>query len=114
MPWAALAVGLTPEFLPMITSVTLARGAVEMARRKVIVKHLPAIQNLGSIDILCSDKTGTLTGGVMKLEKSLDPLGGPSERALFLGYLSSKFETGIGTPLNLAILDAECSERNEN
>lgn len=109
----ALAVGLTPEFLPMITSVTLARGAVEMARRKVIVKHLPAIQNLGSIDILCSDKTGTLTGGVMKLEKSLDPLGGPSERALFLGYLSSKFETGIGSPLNLAILDAECSEAND-
>ena len=71
----ALAVGLTPEFLPMITSVTLARGAVQMARRKVIVKHLPAIQNLGSIDVLCSDKTGTLTGGVMKLDRSLDSLG---------------------------------------
>ena len=57
----ALAVGLTPEFLPMITTVTLAQGALRMARRKVIVKHLPAIQNFGSIDILCSDKTGTLT-----------------------------------------------------
>ena len=72
----ALAVGLTPEFLPMITSVTLARGAVRMARQKVIVKRLPAIQNLGSIDVLCSDKTGTLTGGVMKLDQSLDALGG--------------------------------------
>ena len=59
----ALAVGLTPEFLPMITSVTLARGAVKMAAHKVIVKHLSAIQNLGSIDVLCSDKTGTLTRG---------------------------------------------------
>ena len=57
----ALAVGLTPEFLPMITSITLARSALKMASRKVIVKQLPAIQNLGSIDVLCSDKTGTLT-----------------------------------------------------
>jgi E1-E2 ATPase len=63
----ALAVGLTPEFLPMITSVTLARGAVRMAKEEVIVKHLPAIQNFGSIDILCSDKTGTLTTGVITL-----------------------------------------------
>ena len=59
----ALAVGLTPEFLPMITSVTLARGAVRMARDQVVVKHLPAIQNFGSIDVFCSDKTGTLTTG---------------------------------------------------
>ncbi len=59
--------GLTPEFLPMITSVTLARGAVRMARDQVVVKHLPAIQNFGSIDIFCSDKTGTLTTGVMTL-----------------------------------------------
>ena len=65
----ALAVGLTPEFLPMITSVTLARGAVRMARHQVIVKHLEAIQNLGSIDILCSDKTGTLTAGEMSLAR---------------------------------------------
>lgn len=104
----ALAVGLTPEFLPMITSVTLARGAVQMARQKVIVKRLPAIQNLGSIDILCSDKTGTLTGGVMKLDQSLDALGGTSEHTLLLGYLNSKFETGIRNPLNLAILEANC------
>jgi P-type Mg2+ transporter len=104
----ALAVGLTPEFLPMITSVTLARGAVEMARQKVVVKHLAAIQNLGSVDVLCSDKTGTLTGGVMKLDQSLDALGGKSEHTLLLGYLNSKFETGMRNPLNLAILDSKC------
>jgi Mg2+-importing ATPase len=90
----ALAVGLTPEFLPMITSVTLSKGAIAMARKKVIVKHLSAIQNLGSLDVLCSDKTGTLTAGTMSLDRSLDPLGNPSPRALELAYLNSKFETG--------------------
>ncbi len=74
----ALAVGLTPEFLPMISTVTLAQGAVRMARSKVIVKHLPAIQNLGSIDVLCSDKTGTLTRGQMELERSVDGAGSPA------------------------------------
>src|SRR4249920_4215994 len=69
----ALAVGLTPEFLPMITTVTLGQGALRMAREKVIVKNLSAIQNFGSIDVLCSDKTGTLTSGEMTLEKHLDP-----------------------------------------
>src|SRR4029079_1656593 len=63
----ALAVGLTPEFLPMIIAVTLAQGAVRMAHEKVVVKHLAAMQNLGSMDILCSDKTGTLTSGSMLL-----------------------------------------------
>ena len=67
----ALGVGLTPEFLPMITTVTLTQGALRMARDKVIVKHLPAIQNFGSIDILCSDKTGTLTSGVMQFDGSV-------------------------------------------
>jgi P-type Mg2+ transporter len=100
----ALAVGLTPEFLPMITSVTLARGAVVMARKKVIVKHLSAIQNFGSIDVLCSDKTGTLTTGNMVLEDALDPFGKPSKRTLELAYLNSKFETGIRSPLDVAIL----------
>jgi Mg2+-importing ATPase len=100
----ALAVGLTPEFLPMITTVTLAQGAIRMAREKVIVRHLPAIQNLGSIDVLCSDKTGTLTTGTMSLERSLDPMGRISTRALFLAYLNSKFETGIKSPLDTAIL----------
>ena len=100
----ALAVGLTPEFLPMITSVTLARGAVRMAREKVIVKQLAAIQNLGSIDVLCSDKTGTLTTGNMDLDRSLDPMGDPSDRPLELGWLNSHFETGIRSPLDTAIL----------
>jgi len=99
----ALAVGLTPEFLPMITAVTLSRGAVAMARKKVIVKHLSSIQNLGSIDVLCSDKTGTLTSGSMSFDRSLDAFGNPSSRALELGYLNSKFETGIRSPLDDAI-----------
>ncbi|MGO9435532.1 MAG: magnesium-translocating P-type ATPase [Terracidiphilus sp.] len=99
----ALAVGLTPEFLPMITSVTLSRGAVAMARRKVIVKHLSSIQNLGSLDVLCSDKTGTLTTGIMSFDSSLDAFGNPFSRALELGYLNSKFETGIRSPLDVAI-----------
>jgi Mg2+-importing ATPase len=100
----ALAVGLTPEFLPMITSVTLSKGAVAMARKKVIVKHLSAIQNLGSLDVLCSDKTGTLTVGTMLLDRSLDPFGKPAQRALELAYLNSKFETGIRSPLDEVIL----------
>ncbi len=100
----ALAVGLTPEFLPMITSVTLSKGAVAMAHKKVIVKHLSAIENLGSLDVLCSDKTGTLTAGTMTLNRSLDPFGNPSQRALELAYLNSKFETGIRSPLDDVIL----------
>ena len=76
----ALAVGLTPEFLPMITTVTLGQGAVHMAWKKVIVKHLEAMQNFGSIDVLCSDKTGTLTSGEMALDQHVDPFGSPSER----------------------------------
>ncbi len=103
----ALAVGLTPEFLPMITTITLAAGAIAMARKSVIVKHLAAIQNFGSIDILCSDKTGTLTAGVMTLDRSLQPLGEPSERPLELAYLNSRLETGIKSPLDAAILARE-------
>ena len=100
----ALAVGLTPEFLPMITSVTLSKGAVAMAHKKVIVKHLSSIQNLGSLDVLCSDKTGTLTAGTMSLDRSLDPFGNPSHRTLELAYLNSKFQTGIRSPLDEVIL----------
>src|SRR4030095_1065409 len=85
----ALAVGLIPEFLPVISTVTLGQGALRMARRKVIVKHLAAIQNFGSIDILCSDKTGTLTSGEMALDAQLDPLGRASERPFVLAYLNS-------------------------
>jgi P-type Mg2+ transporter len=100
----ALAVGLTPEFLPMIMTVTLGQGAVRMARRKVIVKHLAAIQNFGSMDVLCSDKTGTLTSGDTALEEYYDPLGNPAERVLRLAYLNSFHETGIKNPLDAAIM----------
>jgi Mg2+-importing ATPase len=100
----ALAVGLTPEFLPMITSVTLSKGALAMARKKVIVKHLSSIQNLGSLDVLCSDKTGTLTAGTMSLDRSLNPFGSPSPRTLELAYLNSKFQTGIRSPFDDVIL----------
>ncbi len=99
----ALAVGLTPEFLPMITTVTLGRGAVHMARKNVIVKHLEAMQNFGSIDVLCSDKTGTLTSGEMSLEQHLDPFGAPCERVFLLAFLNSLHETGITNPLDEAI-----------
>ena len=87
----------------MITTVTLSMGALRMARSKVIVKHLDAIENLGSIDLLCSDKTGTLTSGEMELDSSLDPFGEPSERPLLLGYLNSRFESGIKSPLDASI-----------
>jgi Mg2+-importing ATPase len=100
----ALAVGLTPEFLPMITAVTLSRGAAHMAKQNVIVKRLSAMQNFGSIDVLCSDKTGTLTTGTMALASSLDPLGAESERPLALAYANSYHETGIRSPLDAAIL----------
>ena len=100
----AVGVGLTPEFLPMIVSVTLSRGALRMAREQVIVKHLPAIQNLGSIDILCSDKTGTLTSGDMRLHAAIDPIGAASDRPLTLASVNSRCETGIRSALDVAIL----------
>ena len=99
----ALAVGLTPEFLPMILTVTLSQGAVHMARQNVIVKNLAAIQNFGSIDVLCSDKTGTITSGEMALEQHVDPLGQPAERPFLLAYLNSAFETGVADPVHAAI-----------
>jgi P-type Mg2+ transporter len=106
----ALAVGLTPEFLPMITTVTLAQGAVQMAREKVIVKHLAAIQNLGSIDVLCSDKTGTLTAGTMSLDASLDALGAPNAAPLAFGRLNSEFQSGLKSPLDDAVLAAKTDD----
>jgi len=106
----ALGVGLTPEFLPMISSVTLTQGALRMARDQVIVKHLPAIQNFGSIDVLCSDKTGTLTTGVMQFERAVDPIGTPSPRPLTLAYINGRFETGIRSPLDAAILQQAAAD----
>jgi len=103
----ALAVGLTPELLPMVVSLTLARGALHMAKRRVIVKRLASIQNLGSMDVLCTDKTGTLTEAKIRLEQHVDPQGKPSERVLELAYLNSFFETGLKSPLDEAILNHE-------
>ncbi len=103
----ALAVGLTPELLPMVVSITLSRGALLMAKKRVIVKRLAAIQNLGSMDVLCTDKTGTLTEAKIKLEQHVDPQGKPSERVLELAYLNSFFETGLKSPLDEAILAHE-------
>jgi len=103
----ALAVGLTPELLPMVVSVTLSRGAMRMAKKFMIVKRLSAIQNLGSIDVLCTDKTGTLTEAKIRLERHVDPEGKLSERVLELAYFNSFFETGIKSPLDEAILAHE-------
>jgi len=103
----ALAVGLTPELLPMVVSVTLSRGALHMAKKRVIVKRLASIQNLGSMDVLCTDKTGTLTEAKIRLEQHVDAQGRPSERVLELAYLNSFFETGLKSPLDEAILNHE-------
>jgi len=101
----ALAVGLTPELLPMVVTVTLSRGALRMARKHVIVKQLVAIHNLGSMDVLCTDKTGTLTEAHIRLERHLDADGRDSEHVLELAYLNSYFETGLKSPLDDAILE---------
>ncbi len=100
----ALGVGLTPEFLPVIASIALTEGAVRMARDHVIVKRLPAIQNFGSIDVLCSDKTGTLTTGELALEQATDAGGLRSERVLTLASVNSRLQTGIKSPLDAAVL----------
>jgi Mg2+-importing ATPase len=101
----ALAVGLTPELLPMVVSVTLARGATRMAQKKVIVKRLESIHNLGSMDVLCTDKTGTLTEARIRLERHVDALGRDSGRVLELAYLNSFFESGLRSPMDDAILE---------
>ncbi|MEO8449358.1 MAG: magnesium-translocating P-type ATPase [Gemmatimonadota bacterium] len=99
----ALAVGLTPELLPAIISITLARGAQRMAQRGVIVRRLNSIENLGSMDVLCTDKTGTLTEGVVRLDGALDPAGQPSKAVLRYAYLNAQFQTGLNNPLDAAI-----------
>jgi Mg2+-importing ATPase len=100
----ALAVGLTPELLPMVVSVTLAKGALRMADKHVIVKKLAAIHGLGSMDVLCTDKTGTLTEAHIRLERHVDEAGNDSARVLELAYINSYFETGLKSPLDDAIL----------
>ncbi len=99
----ALAVGLAPELLPAIISITLAHGAQAMAKRGVIVRRLNAIENFGSMDVLCTDKTGTLTEGVVRLDGALDPAGQPSTAVLSLAYLNAQFQTGLTNSLDGAI-----------
>ena len=101
----ALAVGLTPELLPMIVSVTLARGAIRMAKQRVIVKRLAAIHDLGSMDVLCTDKTGTLTEAKIALIRHVNLAGADSARVLELAWLNSHFESGLRSPLDTAILE---------
>ena len=100
----ALAVGMTPEMMPMIITITLAQGARRMAKKKVLVKQLSAIEDFGSIEILCSDKTGTLTEGDIVLDRHVDVLGRDNDNVLRLVYLNSYFQTGIKSPLDDAIL----------
>ena len=101
----AVAVGLTPEMLPMIVTVNLSKGALSMSRKKVIVKRLNAIQNFGAMDVLCTDKTGTITQGRIVLEKHLDVRGNDSDRVLHYGYMNSYYQTGLKNLLDVAVLD---------
>lgn len=103
----ALAVGLTPELLPMVVSVTLTRGALRMAALRVIVKRPSAIQDLGAMDVLCTDKTGTLTEARIRLERHVDATGADNPQVLALAYLNSFFESGLKSPLDDAILAHE-------
>jgi P-type Mg2+ transporter len=106
----ALAVGLSPELLPAIITVTLAAGARRMAGRGVIVRRLEAIENLGGMDVLCTDKTGTLTEGRIVLDKALGPEGRQSGDAMRLAFLNAALETGIENPLDAAIVAAGAAE----
>ena len=99
----ALAVGLTPQLLPAIISINLAHGARRMAERRVIVKRLDSIEDFGSMDVLCSDKTGTLTEGVVTVSGGFDVRGGDSEDVMLYAYLNSCFETGFTNPIDVAV-----------
>ncbi|MFH0873539.1 MAG: magnesium-translocating P-type ATPase [Candidatus Komeilibacteria bacterium] len=99
----AIAVGLTPELLPVIISISLSRGSVRMAAKNVIVKHLPAIQNFGSMDVLCTDKTGTLTKDQIELVKYVDIHGQASDQLLTYAYANSFYHTGVQNPLDSAV-----------
>lgn len=100
----AVAVGLTPEMLPMIVTVCLSKGALAMSRKKVIVKHINAIQNLGAMDVLCTDKTGTLTMDQVILERHCDVALKDSDAVLALAYMNSHFQTGLKNVLDRAVL----------
>jgi len=99
----ALAVGLTPQLLPAIISINLSHGAKKMAQKKVIVKRLASIENFGSMNVLCSDKTGTLTEGIVKVESALDVTGVASDKVFLYAYLNAFYETGFTNPIDVAI-----------
>ncbi|MGG7325582.1 magnesium-translocating P-type ATPase [Clostridium baratii] len=101
----SVAVGITPEMLPMIVTTNLAKGAYAMAKRKTVVKKLDSIQNFGSMDILCTDKTGTLTQDKIILERHLDINGKTDDRVLRHGFLNSYYQTGLKNLMDLAIID---------
>jgi len=101
---AALAVGLTPELLPMIITMNLSKGAVNMSKKGVIVKHLPSIENFGSMNVLCTDKTGTLTENRISLVMHVDTEGKDDDKVLLYSYLNSYYQTGLKSPLDDAIL----------
>ncbi|EJL87879.1 magnesium-translocating P-type ATPase [Herbaspirillum sp. CF444] len=101
----SIAVGLTPEMLPMIVTSTLAKGAVALSRKKVIVKRLDAIQNFGAMDVLCTDKTGTLTQDKIFLERHTGILGEPNDEVLQYAYLNSFYQTGLKNLLDVAVLE---------
>jgi Mg2+-importing ATPase len=107
----ALAVGLSPELLPAVLTVNLARAARVMAGHGVLVRRLSAIENLGSMDVLCTDKTGTLTHGVVELEGAYDEAGGPAEEVLSLAAANAALGTGVASPLDEAILRAAGARR---
>lgn len=107
----ALAVGLTPELLPAIISITLSHGAQQMAKRGVIVRRLNAIENFGSMDILCTDKTGTLTEGLVHLDGAFDTQGQPSKTILKFAFLNAHFQNGLNNPLDEAIQTAAEKEK---
>jgi Mg2+-importing ATPase len=100
----ALAVGLTPQLLPAIISINLAHGAKKMAQKKVIVKRLTSIENFGSMNVICSDKTGTLTEGTVQVESALDINGETSEKVFLFAYLNAFYQTGFTNPIDDAIV----------
>jgi Mg2+-importing ATPase len=101
----ALAVGLTPQLLPAIISINLSHGAKKMAQKKVIVKRLASIENFGSMNVICSDKTGTLTEGSVQVESAMDVNGEANEKVFLFAYLNAFYETGFTNPIDQAILN---------
>lgn len=109
-----IAVGLTPEMLPMIVTSNLAKGAITMSKKKVIVKELNAIQNLGAMEVLCTDKTGTITEDKVVLVQHLDPMGDESERVLELAYMNSNYQTGWKNVMDHAVIEYVQENREED